>query len=59
MYKSTSRVQSPRVAGVSRRTLLAGAGLGLGLTALGSLLAEENPDSPMPGLPAVAAKAKR
>ena len=49
----------PNLACLARRRFLAGAGLGLGLTALGSLLAEENLDAPISGLPAAAAKAKR
>ena len=55
----SSRTHQPNVSGFARRQFLAGAGLGLGLTALGSLLAEENTVAPMPGLPAAAAKAKR
>ena len=59
----SSPLHQPNVAGFARRRFLAGAGLGLGLTALGSLLAEENTNAPMPGLPPefpkIAAKAKR
>jgi hypothetical protein len=48
---------------IDRRRLLAGAGLGLGLTALGTLLADETGEATgtggLPGLPHAAPKAKR
>jgi hypothetical protein len=49
-----------RAAAVSRRSLLAGAGLGLGMTAFRTLLADDAAEAGgLPGLPHFAAKAKR
>jgi len=47
--------------GLNRRSFLAGGGLGWGMTALGTLLADENAPQGvgLPGLPHFAAKAKR
>ncbi|MBA4018758.1 MAG: sulfatase [Pirellula sp.] len=63
MHDCSSQLHPPNAPRFARRQFLAGAGLGLGLTALGSLFADENSDAPMLSLPTElpkpAAKAKR